>query len=212
MSKKFLAALVAVFALVTAGVVVAGCGDGGDESTANAEQTDGAFIAAMIPHHQSAIEMAKVAQKEGEHPQIKQLADDIIAAQDAEIGQMEQMHQRMFGQPVQGSDHGSLGLDDEMMGMTMDMHSLEGAKPFDRAFIDAMIPHHQGAIRMAQVELAEGQDQETKDLARAIISAQSKEIEEMNRWRQQWYGAPSPAGGVPSTADTDMPSHEMMGH
>ncbi len=212
MSKKFLAVLAAVLVLAAGSIAVAGCGDGGDETTASSEQTDGAFIAAMIPHHESAIEMAKVAQKEAEHPQIKQLADDIIAAQDDEIGQMEQMHQRMFGQPVQGADHGSLGLNDEMMGMTMDMHSLQGAKPFDRAFIDAMIPHHQGAIRMAQVELAEGQDQETKDLAQSIISAQSKEINEMNRWRQQWYGAPSPAGGVPSADDMDMPSHDMMGH
>ena len=63
---------------------------------------------------------------------------------------------------------------------------------------------------MARIELESGQDQELKDLATAIIEAQSAEIEEMNAWREQWYGAPSPAGGIPEEGET--PSHEEMGH
>ena len=63
MSKKLLAALAAVLVLAAGSIAVAGCGDGGDGTTASSEQTDGAFIAAMIPHHESAIEMAKVAQQ-----------------------------------------------------------------------------------------------------------------------------------------------------
>ena len=65
-----------------------------------------------------------------------------------------------------------------------------------------MVPHHQGAIRMAQIELAEGNDEETKSLARAIIEAQSREITQMNEWRTEWYGSPSPAGGIPDEAAT----------
>ena len=42
----------------------------------------------------------------------------------------------------------------------MKMGALKDAKPFDRAFIDEMIPHHQGAIRMARAELAKGSDPE----------------------------------------------------
>jgi uncharacterized protein (DUF305 family) len=53
-----------------------------------------------------------------------------------------------------------------------------------------MIPHHQGAIRMARIELAQGEDEELTELATAIIEAQSHEIEEMNSWRERWYGAP----------------------
>jgi hypothetical protein len=60
-----------------------------------------------------------------------------------------------------------------------------------------MIPHHQGAIRMARIELEQGEDDELTELATAIIAAQSHEIEEMNSWREQWYGAPSPGGGAP---------------
>ncbi len=210
MSKKLIAAFAAL--IVIGAFAVAGCGDSDETTNSQAESTDGAFITEMIPHHESAIGMAKIAQQKADHPQIKQLAGDIIAAQDAEIADMNAMHQRMFGASMMGADHGSLGLDDQMMGMSANMESLETAKPFDRAFIDEMVPHHQGAIRMARIELADGQDQETKDLAQSIIDAQSHEIEQMNQWRERWYGSPSPAGGVPTMDSGDMPSHEEMGH
>lgn len=211
MSKKLIAAATALVALLVV-LAVAGCGGDDQTSSSQAESTDGAFITAMIPHHESAIEMAKIAQKQAQHPEIASLADDIVAAQDAEISDMNAMHQRMFGEPASGADHGSLGLDENMMGMSMDMSSLENSKQFDKEFIDAMIPHHQGAIRMARIELAQGQDQETKDLAQAIIDAQSREIDEMNQWREQWYGSPSPAGGVPMMDESAMPTHDEMGH
>ncbi len=46
-------------------------------------------------------------------------------------------------------------------------------------------------------------------MSKAIISAQSKEIREMNRWRQSWYGSASPAGGIPTHEQA--PSHDSMG-
>jgi len=96
-------------------------------------------------------------------------------------------------------DADALGLDMDEMGMSMDMDELDGAQPFDRAFIDAMIPHHQGAIRMARAELAKGKQRQLRRIARAIVKAQAKEIRQMNVWRTAWYGAASPAGGVPKS-------------
>lgn len=180
-----------VIAAIVAGIALLG----GDETQAS--ETDGAFLAGMAPHHEMAIEMAEMAQERAEHPEIRQLADDIIEAQTGEIELIDSIHQRLFGEPLAAADHASMGLPAEQMGMNTDMGALETAKPFDRAFIDAMIAHHQGAIRMARTELAEGDDAETKALADTIIAAQSAEIEQMNEWRTQWYGAPSPAGGVP---------------
>ena len=66
-----------------------------------------------------------------------------------------------------------------------------------RAFIDMMIPHHQGAVRMAHAELAKGKNPRLRALAQLIVKAQDREIREMNQWRTQWYGAASPAGGTP---------------
>jgi uncharacterized protein (DUF305 family) len=69
----------------------------------------------------------------------------------------------------------------------MDPQELTNKEPFDRAFIDVMIPHHQSAIVMAQVALEEGENPEIKELARNIVSAQQSEIEQMRQWRVEWY-------------------------
>ncbi|MGI8800674.1 MAG: DUF305 domain-containing protein [Solirubrobacteraceae bacterium] len=63
-----------------------------------------------------------------------------------------------------------------------------------------MIPHHQGAIRVALAEPNGGRNPHLKRIANGITAAQTKEIEEMNSWRTSWYGKDSPAGGAPSTA------------
>jgi uncharacterized protein (DUF305 family) len=63
---------------------------------------------------------------------------------------------------------------------------------FDLAFIDAMIPHHQSAIMMAQVALERAEHPELKSLAQAIVDAQRREIEQMQAWREAWSGAATP--------------------
>ena len=52
---------------------------------AEAEDVDAAFAAAMIPHHESAVAMAKLAQERGQHDEVKELADEIVEAQEREI-------------------------------------------------------------------------------------------------------------------------------
>ena len=73
------------------------------------------------------------------------------------------------------------------MGMMMDPQSLADEKPFDEAFIEAMIPHHQSAIDMAKAANQESENLHIKQLAGNIVSAQKGEIEQMRRWREQWY-------------------------
>lgn len=200
------AVLVAMIAIIT---LTAG-GDHGD--SANARETDGAFIVEMTPHHESAIEMAKVALRRAEHPEIRKLAQAIVGAQAEEIAELATIHSRLFGVPVSQGEHGTLGLPEHQLGMSGDMTMLDTAKPFDRAFIDMMVPHHQGAIRMARIELRGGKDNELMGIAQAIVAAQSREIEEMNSWRQDWYGSPSPTGGVPAEEEGAMPDQMMMEH
>jgi uncharacterized protein (DUF305 family) len=181
-------------ALPILSVLVAACGDD-EASSASGNGTDRAFVAEMIPHHRSAVEMAEIANKRGRHTEIKQLADSIVATQNAEIERMQTYERQLEDQGVEAGD---LGMAEHEMGRDMDAAMLRDAKPFDREFIDMMIPHHQGAIRMAHVELDKGESPELKRLAEDIVDAQSTEIDEMNTWRVEWYGALSPAGGAPS--------------
>jgi uncharacterized protein (DUF305 family) len=207
----------ALFASTILAVAFVACGsDESDDSgsgtptISEAEHTDGAFISQMIPHHEGAIEMAEVAQEQAEHPEVRRMAEEVIATQSEEVRELEAAHERLFGEPVGGVEHGAMGLSTEDAGMGHDSSALEGADPFDQAFIDMMIPHHQGAIRMARIQLERGQDEELNALAEEIIDAQGVEIEQMNDWREQWYGEPSPSGGMPGMGKA--PSHDEMGH
>lgn len=68
-----------------------------------------------------------------------------------------------------------------------DSKELTNQQPFDKAFIDAMIPHHQSAIDMARVAYEQTSDSEIKNLAQGIVNAQQKEIQQMTDWYQEWY-------------------------
>ncbi len=68
-----------------------------------------------------------------------------------------------------------------------DPEELAGRRPFDRAFIDAMIPHHESAIEMAGVALDESENAEIREIAGAIVDAQEREIAQMRDWRRDWY-------------------------
>ncbi len=74
--------------------------------------------------------------------------------------------------------------------MTMDdmMTNLQGktGDEFDKAFLSEMITHHQGAISMAQLAATQAKHQEVKDLATAIVSAQTSEISQMEAWQKSW--------------------------
>ena len=72
-----------------------------------------------------------------------------------------------------------------MQGMdAMDQNMAMGsmAKDIDVAYVCSMIPHHQGAISMAQAELKYGKDPFTQKLAKGIVAAQEKEVAKMTDW------------------------------
>ncbi len=81
--------------------------------------------------------------------------------------------------------------------------------PFDRRFLDQMIMHHQGAVMSAQMMIADSTRPELRDLAQRIITVQQREIDQMQAWRQAWYGATS-AGSMPGMMGGPMMSREQM--
>jgi|SRR3990167_11007968 len=94
--------------------------------------------------------------------------------QDAKTEGMSQMHEQMMG--------------DDEMSMSGMVNALEGktGDGFDKAFIEQMIPHHQGAIEMAKLAQQYAKHDEIKNLADDIIKAQTSEINMMKSWQSSW--------------------------
>ena len=147
------------------------------------------FIEKMIPHHEDAITMAGIALDKAEHQQIKNLANDVVKTQTAENNLMKKWYKEWFGSEIslvnQSQAHGMMNIG--MMGDGTDIDRLENAQPFDKAFIEEMIPHHQMAVMMAQMLERTTNRPEMKKLAEDIIYAQTKEIGQMRQWYQDWY-------------------------
>ena len=191
--RSFLKSLIV---LPTGAAVLAACGSSGMGGMGTGTATPGMgsmgsgpydqnFIDMMVAHHQAAIAMAKVAQRKGEHAELKRLAADIVSAQDGEIAQMKAWRKQWYGSDqIATSTAGGMS---GMGGMNVDLGQLENAQPFDKAFIDNMIPHHESAIQMAKDARTKAQHQEIKDLAGQIIAAQQQEIDQMKAWRTQWF-------------------------
>ncbi len=88
-------------------------------------------------------------------------------------------------------------------GMNHNMDLGPADENYDLRFIDAMIPHHEGALIMAQDLATKTQRPELKLLAQGIISAQEKEIAQMRQWRKTWY---------PQASETPMAWQASMNH
>lgn len=191
----------------TAGVaalVLAACGGGGHDmgsmgsdsspsASASAKagkhnDADVSFATDMIQHHRQAVEMADLAADRASSQEVKDLATKTKGAQDPEIKTMsgwltswgEEVPADMSG--MEGHDMGDMSSMPGMMS-SEDMGKLEKASgaEFDKMFLEMMIKHHEGAVEMAETQRADGKYGPAVKLADDVITAQTAEIEQMNK-------------------------------
>ncbi|MGW3204872.1 DUF305 domain-containing protein [Streptomyces sp. NPDC001135] len=186
--------------VATAALVLTACGGGdGDGHAAHGPSAsptasagtahnaqDVAFAQGMIPHHQQALEMAKLADGRASSARVKDLATRIEKAQDPEIRTMTGWLTSWGEQvPMAGMDHSGHSGTPGMSGMMSggDMTELKKAKgaDFDTKFLSMMVEHHRGAVEMAGTEKDKGAYGPAKTMADAIVTAQNAEIKEMNK-------------------------------
>ncbi len=142
------------------------------------------FAGLMVPHHQGAVDMAKMELQYGHDPQIRDLAREVVASQQPQIAQIsrwKQAHPAVVRSNIPAGREGFDAANKKMMsGMASGGPASSGNADLD--FVRMMMPHHQGAVDMGQIELELGRDQELRALAHDIVVAQRAEIAQMTAW------------------------------
>jgi uncharacterized protein (DUF305 family) len=152
------------------------------------------FIDGMSVHHQGAVNMAQDVLKQSKRPEMKKLATSIIAAQKREINQMKEWRKTWYAKASSTpmAYHAQMGhmmamTPEQMQNMMMTMDLGAADDQFDLRFINAMIPHHEGALVMAEDALKKSKRPEMQKLSQEILTSQKQEIEQMKEWRKTWY-------------------------
>ena len=173
-----------ITAVVTASLfTLTACGNEDDTDTAGGHNdADVTFAQEMIPHHQQAIEMSRMAAQNAGSQQVKDLAARIEAAKGPEIDKLNGWLRDWNAQQSGHGGHGGHG-GHSMTGMmsTDEMASLGQTKgaEFDQKFLMLMIKHHEGAVAMARTEVDKGRFPDTQQMAREIMIGQQSEIDSM---------------------------------
>lgn len=159
----------------------------GEPAPYNAD--DVTFATDMITHHKQAIELSELVPDRAESPELAALASEIAAAQQSEINIMNVFLVQWNENPEVGTgpsaDGGHAGHGSAMPGMVDDatitkLKSLSG-KEFDTLWLQSMISHHEGAVEMADAEIANGANIDAVALAKNIAAAQETEIQKMKQ-------------------------------
>jgi len=187
--------IIAGVAALAGAVVVSSCSKAEDPSAQSASAApssaqvavhnadDVMFAQMMIPHHEQAVELSAMVPDRSTNPAVVTLAATISGEQQPEITAMKALLVQWEVDPNAAADHSGHGM--AMQGMVDDatmakLQSLKGAE-FDTLWLQSMISHHQGAIDMANTEIAKGQSADMITMAKSIVTAQQAEIDQMKQ-------------------------------
>lgn len=137
------------------------------------------FITQMIPHHQEAIDTSVIVEKATSDADLKKFTTGVVQVQTAEIEQMKNWLQEWYGEEY--------SLNTSYMPMMGDLTQLKGEE-LEKAYIQGMIVHHQGAIDMANQVLLLNPRPEVEKMAQDIIAVQQQEVETLQGWLMSKYG------------------------
>jgi len=191
MKIKTILTLVAVLTVATASSVFAhNPGGKPDPMNASLEPLKGAefeqsFLQQMIQHHRSAVEMAKLVSDHTKRPELRELGDKIITAQQQEIDQMTKWLADWYKTtPKEVANEAA----DKEMKPHISMLSGKKDADFDKAFLEMMPKHHHAAVEMAEQAEKKATHSELKELAATLAKDQEQEIKQMKSWAQSWFG------------------------
>jgi uncharacterized protein (DUF305 family) len=166
------------------------------------------FVALMVPHHQGAIDMAEAELSYGHNEPLRRLAQEIIVTQREEIAEMRLALVSTAASPSTGPEETPfLARSNAAMARMMAGMKIKPSNDVDRDFVALMVPHHQGAIDMAEAELNYGHNEPLRGLAQEIIATQEQEIAAMRRALGQPLPPSAPSSHQPSSSSRHLLSY-----
>ncbi|MBA2631968.1 MAG: DUF305 domain-containing protein [Chloroflexi bacterium] len=161
------------------------------------EEFEIAYVNAIVPHHESALEMAQAIVDRAPHQEVRAAAAQIIEDQQSEIGMLTSFLEDTYGVEVEPDER-------QMMSVEM-MAELENATPemAEAMFLLMMREHHQAAIEIGELGVQKAESDTLIEQAEMMIAMQRDEQERFATWLQDWYGieAPEPTGDMMSAME-----------
>ena len=143
------------------------------------------FLDSMSMHHQHGAEMARMGSEKGESDALRTMAGAMRVHMERETEQMQALRERWYRGAADARSMDLPGAE-FMRSMDASLMTDKSGKAFDIAFVDMMVPHHEGAIAMARDAMAKAEHAEVKALARAIAEREQREIDKLLRWEREW--------------------------
>lgn len=151
------------------------------------------FVRMMIPHHYQALVMTRLVPERSADEDVRALAERINVEQSVEIDAMQGWQDRHGLQVTDAPESYQRVLEQpellEQMGMATpaeldDLRAAEGTA-FDVLFLQLMIEHHEGAVRMAEQVVINGSDVSLRQMAINMLSTQNSQIQDMQETLEQ---------------------------
>jgi uncharacterized protein (DUF305 family) len=176
-TRKSVAAVV-----VACGLAFAGCGSDNSSDTGVTQPpppgngADRAFVKALLPLHDKAVAISILAQTRG-GKFVKNLSLAIAGSQPEETARIRAIGSALFsaGVPI-----GTLGVA-PTNAADADLKAIRTAKPFDAAFLKAMIPIHEATIALCQAEIAKGDQVDLKTTCQSMVDTEKSQLASMRK-------------------------------
>ena len=167
----------AILLIGVAALLLAGCGgDDGTNSVSRikANETDMAFATDMLTHHEQTLDAADIARTKGKDPIVRRSARDLITLQAVEAQTLRNVKKVLADAGVKKGD---LGVGPS----SLNPDELRNAGDFDRAYADAMVRHHELALKMTAAELRSGEHAELRRMSQDIADLARFQIRQLKR-------------------------------
>lgn len=194
MSRAWIALIFAVVLLFVAlSSTATASGPAPNPATAQLEIN---FMETMIDHHNLAAEMARICLQKATHSELLKLCQNVIDSQTQEIKELQSMLLNWYQITKQPT------IRPEGRPMLDQLNAASPGAQFEQVFMPMLIQHHTIAIERA-IPCRDGADHgDLKNLCANMITAQKKEIQQLQGWLQQWYGMSfTPTANTSSSAN-----------